>query len=262
MIQHKSFDLDFKDDDGGGFTAYFAAFGNVDRTGELIEPGAFKNLRDFDTDGWVGTSHNLDLFAGVAYPMEVVQDSRGLRVSGKWHSTPDAQTVRTKVKERLAAGKAVRGSIGYKVLDSVKGMLDGKSVTRLKSLDLFEVSFVNIPANPAASVLSAKSHEADPNVLTLDALKRWLDAETKAGRVLSRSNHSKLREWRGTLESMLSQLAEMCDAHDPDRDNEANEADEATRMIPIVDYVEAGKSANELRAALLRARLSLLKPSI
>jgi hypothetical protein len=45
MNQRKSFDLDLKaQDDSGAFTAYVARFGNVDRTKEVIEPGAFKDV--------------------------------------------------------------------------------------------------------------------------------------------------------------------------------------------------------------------------
>lgn len=254
MIQHKSFDLDFKaTDDAGGFTAYVARFGNVDRTNETIEPGAFKNLDDFLGSGWIGVNHDMKSLP-VAYVEHATQDGHGLLVSAKWHGTADAQACRTIVNERLAAGKSVKCSIGYRVLDSVKGTLDGKSVTRLKSLDLFEASIVNLPANPGASVLAAKSH--DPGVLTLDDLKAWIDAQAKAGRVLSRSNHSRLKEWQQNLSSMCDQIKEMVDAHDPDA---GMDADDDGGALPAI--YTAGKSADELRAALLRARLALLQPS-
>ena len=251
-IQHKSFDLDLKDDGGDGFMAYFAAFGNVDRVGEIIEPGAFKNLGAFSADGWVGTNHDMEMFAGAGYPTEVGQDARGLWVRGKWHSTPDAQVVRTKVKERLDAGKSVKCSIGYKVLDSFKDVAGGRSVTRLTALDLFEVSFVNIPANPAASVLAAKSH--DPSVLTLDSLKALIETETKAGRVLSRANCDRLKGWHGTLSKMCGDLKDMIDAHDPD-------GDPGSEPDGDPDDMAAMKSLEKLRAASLRARLTLLQPS-
>ena len=47
-----------------------------------------------------------------------MQDSVGLKVSGAFHSTEEAQAVRTVVRERLAAGKAVKCSIGYSVDDA------------------------------------------------------------------------------------------------------------------------------------------------
>lgn len=255
MIQHKSFDLDFKADDMGGFTAYVARFGNLDRVNEVIEPGAFKNVDAFASEGWVGVNHDMKSLP-VAMIENVAQDSNGLLVTAKWHSTPEAQACRAVVNERLSAGKAVKCSIGYRVLDSVKGTLEGKSITRLKALEIFEASVVLLPANPAASVLSAKSAD---NVLTIDALRSWLDAETKAGRVLSRSNHAKLREWQGTLEAMTAQLKAMCDEHDPDAEMEMGEGEDDSGEIPAV---LAGKSANELRAALLRAQLSLLRSSL
>ena len=256
-ISRKTFDLEVKAGNGsslaedtGVFRAYVARFGNVDRVNEVISPGAFKTVESFISNGWIGVNHNMASLP-IAYIESAVQDSHGLLVSAKWHSTPEAQACRAVVTERLKAGKSVKCSIGYKVLDSFKDIQDGRSVTRLTSLDLFEASIVNLPANPAADVLSAKSEGG--KVLTLDDLKTWLDAETKAGRVLSRSNHGRLKEWHGSLSSMCEQIKEMVDTHDPDRPDEAD--DETKAANPAV---ETGKLIDKLRAASLRARLSLL----
>jgi HK97 family phage prohead protease len=265
MIQHKSFDLSIKaGDDPGGFVAYVAAFGNIDRAAEIIEPGAFKNLPSFAVDGWVGVNHDMgDL--PVAIVETATQDARGLKLAARWHSTPKAQACRAVVNERLAAGKSVKCSIGYKVLDSFKDSVDGRPVTRLTALDLFEASIVNLPANPAASVIAAKSHAE--KVLTLESLQAWLDAETKAGRVLSRANHSKLREWHGSLAAMCDQIKEMVDTYDPDMDDDDDKTESSNpppQKSPDGDGCGsvAGKAANQLRAALLRAQLSLANPHI
>lgn len=287
-LAHKSFDLDFKaQDDAGTFTAYVARFGNVDRVKEVIDPGAFKNLSGFATDGWVGLNHDMQRLP-VALIESAKQDQAGLLVTARWHSTPEAQACRAVVRERMAAGKSVKCSIGYRVLDSCKDYRDGQAVTRLTALEIFEASIVNLPANPAADVVSAKSQEArvDGKILTLDALKAWLDAETKAGRVLSRANAGKLREWHTGLSSMCDQLKEMLDAYDPQEpphgEPDGDEGDgKGTASIPPPSGkapapTSAGdgatspaaqhsggrpKSLDHLRAASLRARLSLLSPS-
>jgi HK97 family phage prohead protease len=255
MIQHKSFDLDFKaSDDPGGFSAYVARFGNLDRADEVIEPGAFRNLDDFLGSGWIGVNHDMKSLP-VAYVDHAEQDSHGLLVTAKWHGTPDAQACRMIVNERLAAGKAVKCSIGYRVLDSVKDRHQGKSITRLKSLDLFEASIVNLPANPAAAVIMAKS--LDPDRFTLDDLDGWLEARFKAGRVLSRANHSYLKGLHEDLSSACSKVKDLIDKHDPDTTSGMDDDDGGAGMgMPPM------KSADELRAALLRARLKMLHPSV
>jgi HK97 family phage prohead protease len=255
MIQHKSFDLDFKaSDDPGGFSAYVARFNNVDRTGEIIEPGAFKNLDDFLGNGWVGINHDMKGLP-VAYVESAVQDDHGLLLSARWHSTQESQDCRTIVTERLKAHKDVKCSIGYKVLDSAKDRHQGKSVVRLKAIDLFEASIVNLPANPAASVIMAKS--LDPDRFTLDDLDGWLEARFKAGRVLSRANHSYLKGLHEDLSSACSKVKDLIDKHDPDTTSGMDDDDGGAGMgMPPM------KSADELRAALLRARLKMLHPSV
>jgi uncharacterized protein len=267
MNQRKSFDLDLKaQDDSGAFTAYVARFGNVDRTKEVIEPGAFKNVAEFAVDGWVGLNHDM-----AALPVALIdsakQDASGLLISARWHGTPEAQACRTVVTERLRAGKSVKCSIGYRVLDSFKDFADGQSITRLTALEIFEASIVNLPANPAADVVSAKSRGDDMSekVLTLESLKAWLEQQTKSGRVLSRANAGKLREWHSGLSGMCSQLKEMLDTYDPQDEPDADDkspisaGDGATSPAA---QLAAGKSLTQLRAASLRARLSLLHTSV
>jgi HK97 family phage prohead protease len=213
-IEHKSFDVEFKSfGDSGEVELYAAVFNNVDRVDDVILPGAFKNLDEFARDGWLGVNHDMSGM-GHATIESATQDDRGLLLTAKFHSTAEAQALRTVVKERKDRGKSVKASIGYAVTDHAFEKREGRKVRLLKGLDIFEASIVNLPANPLAGVASVKS--CGPDVLTLDALKALIDAETKAGRVLSRANHSRLKEWHGTLSAMADQVKEMVDAHDPD----------------------------------------------
>jgi len=197
MIERKDFDVTckfFEGIDNGQIDLYAAAFGNVDRAGEVIQPGAFKNLDKFIDEGWLTVSHNWDRLP-VATIDAASQDRKGLRVQASFHSTAEAQAVRTTIRERLARGKSVRASIGYKVTDDETIAIDGKKVRSLKGIDLYECSIVNVPANDATMVLGAKHTPVD------------LVAAIKAGRPISAQNLARLR-------SMAAQLVEFCDEYD------------------------------------------------
>lgn len=250
------------------FTAYFAIFGNVDRSSEVIEAGAFKNLGDFSQDGWIGINHDMDELP-IAMIETASQDAKGLLIRGRFHSTPAAQAARTVVVERMKAGKAVKCSIGYKVLNDVQDIISGKAVRRLTAINLYEASFVNLPCNPAAEVVAAKSMESavESKVISLDDLKGYLDG-LKAGRVISRANHTQMKCWHKSLSECCEGLKAMIDAHDPDGAEEDDKAgahqppklraDDATAPSVSPNRAAGGgivKSLDKLRASIVRARL-------
>jgi HK97 family phage prohead protease len=224
MIEHKSFDVEFKSfGDSGAVELYAAVFNNVDRVDEVILPGAFKNLDEFVKDGWLGVNHDLKGL-GQATIESAVQDDRGLLLTANFHSTAAAQELRTIVKERKDRGKSVKASIGYAVTSDSHERREGKRVRLLKGIDLFEASIVNLPANPLAGVGSVKS---------LDEIKAMIDAEVKAGRVLSRANHSRLVEWHASLSAMADQIKAMVDEHDPARATEPVISSGLPKSLPI-----------------------------
>jgi len=233
-LDYKGCEFAFKAlDDSGRFQMYVAAFGNVDRGGDILEAGAFKNVDEYQRSGWIGVNHQMNGLP-VAYPIRVVQDSRGLLIEGQFHSTQAAQECRAVVTERMKAGKQVSGSIGYKVRPNGArpDYIDGKSVRRLTDVDVYEASFVNLPMNPNANAISAKSLTSleglnvNDGVMTIEALKSWLDMQTKAGRVLSKANHGKLKEWHGTLTTMCNDMKTLVDTYDPDRPDGDDGADD------------------------------------
>lgn len=211
-------------DDQGRFSMYFAAYENIDRGDDVIASEACRNLDEFNLDGWIGINHQMERLP-VGYPIRATQDAKGLLIDGQFHSTPEAQACRTVVLERKRAGKRVKGSIGYKTRpgDTRQTYVNGRAVRRIDKFDLYEASFVNLPMNPAAELVSAKSlAEGGPGVnekvLTIEALKSWLETQTKAGRVLSKSNHAKLKAWHGTLSAMCADMKGLVDQYDPDND--------------------------------------------
>lgn len=201
-LPRKTFAVEFKDDggDAGEFELYAAVFGNRDRDGDIIEPGAFDNLAEFSEDGWSALNHRgMDL--PVGYIVEAAQDQKGLKVRGRFHSTDAAQACRTVVKERMAAKKRVLCSIGYVTRDESFERVDGQPTRRIKRLSVYEVSFVNLPANTQAAVTSVKGAETMPET-------KPPATRTKAGRAISKANHDKLRALADRLGEHHSELAE------------------------------------------------------
>jgi HK97 family phage prohead protease len=89
--RHKSFGLTkTATSDAGWFTATVAVFGNVDKGGDRILPGAFtKTLEKWRRSGdpipviWSHEWSTPDAHIGVADPHDVVETERGLLVRGK-----------------------------------------------------------------------------------------------------------------------------------------------------------------------------------
>jgi hypothetical protein len=237
MIEHKSFAVECKGLDGDGSVELYAAvFGNVDRAGEVIQPGAFKNLGEFVESGWLAVNHDWDKLP-VATIDGATQDAKGLLIKAHFHSTPEAQNVRTTIKERLARGKSVKASIGYKVTDDEQVKMDGKSIRSLKAIDIYESSIVNVPCNPAAEIVGAKSFK----LIDADEVKDYL-IQLKAGRVLSAANLATLRKWRETARqyaSLADEMDSLIAQHDPPK---------LTDPPPIPEALTGGKSlAGEMR---------------
>jgi HK97 family phage prohead protease len=155
-LQHKEcVDADFKIfDDGpsGSFSGYASVFGNRDRQGEIVLKGAFADtLPSFLKDGFGALNHEWNSLP-LATISEAREDERGLYVEGQFHSTPNAQAARKIMQERRERGKSVGLSIGYKVRDDEQT----KDARLLKKLDLYEISFVSVPANAEAQVTAIK----------------------------------------------------------------------------------------------------------
>ena len=237
-LSRKDFACEVKaiDEDTGAFELYAAAFGNVDRVGEVIQPGAFKNLDEFVKVGWITINHDAKSLP-IALIDSAEQDGYGLKIRGRFHSTECAQECRTVVRERMAAGKAVLCSIGYRTIEEATERRGSQVVNVLKSIEIFEASFVNLPANPAAGVTAVKS---TGDLIGLDAIKSYVDS-VKAGRTLSSANHKKLRDFckgldshgraacdmaRG-LEEWLIQYGPMDDGEDDGEDEKSIETNPA-----------------------------------
>jgi HK97 family phage prohead protease len=140
-------------DDEGTFEGMASPFGgSPDSYGDVVDPGAYADtLAEHKRKGTMPLmlwGHNPDEPIGVWESL--AEDGTGLRGKGRLlRGVRKAEEVYIMLKN-----KAVRGlSIGYRVIEAVP---EGK-ITRLKKLDLLEVSVVAFPAAPRARVTGIKT---------------------------------------------------------------------------------------------------------
>ena len=169
-------------DKGSGTIEGYRSVKSIDEGADLILDGAYREtISDYLSSGFSAESHNWSFADAVGFPVEAREDSTGFWVKSQFHSTPDAQNVRQKAKERMQAGKTVGFSIGYAVKDYdyieakdyerelpklVKpqdlafNMAQAKRFPRvrvLKKLEIFEDSIVTAPMNRQAVASGVKS---------------------------------------------------------------------------------------------------------
>lgn len=157
----RDFSLEVKSlDEAGAFTGLASTYSNVDLLGDIVEPGAFTaTLAEKGRERPLLWGHDSNQPIGLA----VLMDSEtGLALSGSLDLDVQAgRDAYSRLKKRIVKGL----SIGFKtVKDTVK---DG--VRHLQQLDLYEVSLVTFPANPAAQVTSVKSA-----LQTIRDFEHWL----------------------------------------------------------------------------------------
>jgi hypothetical protein len=212
-------------DGSGEFTGLASTFGGEpDWQGDVVQRGAFLE----SIDRWrklgdlppVGLNHNYSSASSRIGKLTSMQEiPEGLLVSGRLNLKSQAAL---DAYEALLTGALDAMSIGYAILEQRK-RADGVNV--LTKLDLIEVSFVPVPANPRARVLSVKSAAApavdrdDRDVIAkLDHLE--LDTLAAKGRrseqltsedVISLRNHLHLRHgsqitWEAVERMGLSEL--------------------------------------------------------
>ena len=115
-LEYKSISLtEFKglDEGPGWLKGHVSVHSEIDDGGDLIAEDAYTDtINEFLTNGFMADNH--DWSKQIGYPMKAAVDNKGLYVENKFHETPDAQNSRQKAQQRLADGKQVQLSIGYK----------------------------------------------------------------------------------------------------------------------------------------------------
>lgn len=154
----KSLSLEVKsysEEGPGSLTGYASVKNVIDSYDDVIVDGAYQGLDQLVKDGYGAVGHDW-YETPIAMIMEAKEDQYGLLFTWQFHSTDEAQAARKVIMERIAAGKTVPLSIGYFATDVAYERRDGKDVRVLKKIQVFEISYVNTPANASAMATDAK----------------------------------------------------------------------------------------------------------
>ena len=192
----------------GGLSGVGLAFGQLDSYGTVFAPGCADAdcLDRFVRTGCLLSGHEWD-DKPMGIITSAVSDGSGIAVDATFHSTEDAQELRTVIQERMDAGKTVGLSIGFRIANYITcrngadllaqaqnlgfdmSVFDAAAitaetdqcwlVTRLSELaEVSVVNFASVPNSEATSVRSPhNSLGGTPDGLTLaDQLTNALGA--------------------------------------------------------------------------------------
>lgn len=248
----------------GEFAGYGAAFSNLDRVGDIIAPGSFKDtIPEFLATGVIAWQHDWTTPIGKA--IEAYEDESGLFIRAKISDTTQGRDALTLLRD----GVIKKLSIGYRIkdaeffdsldelaayarannirlkLDDLEGVAGG--VRLIKAVELYEISLVTMPANPEASVTAVKEldeligdlHAGLPfskhSLVVHAALAEFAnrakainELRQKEGRVLSAANRTKLQSvvdaWEGGQEAINSIKELLASTQSPDKSTVNQEA--------------------------------------
>lgn len=150
--------VDVTADDQGSVSGYGAVFGNQDRGGDVILPGAFtKSLAKARNDGFVPImAWQHDMAKPIGKWTAIRETAKGLWVEGKFNLKT---SLGQDVYQHVLAGDLNGLSIGYTTPKGGREYM-GKGVFHLKEVEVWEVSIVSLPMNPAAQIEAVKQIES------------------------------------------------------------------------------------------------------
>ena len=140
-----------KNDDYLTISGYGSVFGNEDKGGDIVMPGAFKACIDEGRKPKMLWNH--DPAQPIGAWDEMSEDERGLRMKGRISRKGKAG----EIADLIEMGGIEGLSIGYRTqeyeMDAEKG------VRKLTKLDLWETSVVTFPMNEMAGIYAAKAED-------------------------------------------------------------------------------------------------------
>lgn len=146
MIEYKNIGLNKDSVEGRTITGYAAYFGNRDKVGDIIDPGAFKKtLKERKSRIKVYYNHHLPL----GKPVVVQEDEKGLYTESRITQTARGDEVLEYIKD----GVIDQMSIAYETINHEPDKVGRK----LKELRLYEFGPVDFAANEKAVITGVKS---------------------------------------------------------------------------------------------------------
>lgn len=168
-----SFNLELKDDhddmDFVTLEGFASTFGNIDRTGDVIERGAFKNtiklMKSGDRVVRLLNQHRQDKPIGIVDSLKETEE--GLFMVARM---PRENSIVKDLVPLLKMKALSDFSIGFNITEA-ENLDNGNRI--IKDIDLFEVSIVTIPANEKAKITSVKKEDdaAEKDDKIVDAIK-------------------------------------------------------------------------------------------
>lgn len=137
-------------DDGvevGVFEGLASTFGNQDMVGDVVEPGAF--AATIARPGRIKMLWQHDARAPIGVWEDIRETAAGLEVKGRL--VLQVQRAREALA-LLKAGAVDALSIGFSVMRGGADFDRERGLRRIKAVELWEISVVTFPANPAARV--------------------------------------------------------------------------------------------------------------
>lgn len=163
--------VDYRDITFKGYLSTFKDRTPADRDGDYVEPGAFtKSLKDFSKNPVVLRDHRNNTDNLVGQFTSVTEDQNGLLVEGKITNAPDCQSLRIKLAEGMLKGMSMGGIFRY-----------GEDGKQIQSVQLFEGSFIPVPANADATIRCRSLNIAEQKLVKRYGLKvpadEWFAAD-------------------------------------------------------------------------------------
>ena len=183
IVMKMSTDLEIQKFDGevGKIAAYISTFGNADKVGDVMSPGAFDKFVDNFNKQEGGRvpmlwQHDKNELIGEWTKFDI--NSRGIKGYGEiFTDVTRGNDVRNLIK-RGAVGSV---SIGFTSKDYESLESGGRL---FKEVDLVETSVVISPANSKAKIISAKTEDGQIDIRKLEQILRDVDLTQRERKLL------------------------------------------------------------------------------
>lgn len=138
VVEQNNVVVDYQD---VSFSAYASTWG-IDRDGEQVRPGAFKDsILDFMKNPIALKDHRQSVDCIVGQYESLMEDRSGLFVKCRLSNAPDVKSIRFKVVEKCLRALSIAGL-----------MFLEEDRTTISQVRLWEISLVAVPANPDALI--------------------------------------------------------------------------------------------------------------